>query len=606
MYLSILLLGSLARWKCGQRKRFLDSMAKVGSVKELFEFLLPKSLRNGCPSWPPDAFALVSSALSQSGAYVRVVDILNNDGDDWPRKARDVGQRWSAVLIQKLRRSPSQVIEVEGIRSAARQASLPPDVKRWWEVICLSAHTQLSAIWDNDELCRAMLQICCAADEAAAGMGLCIVRRPDGQPETEINDTLTLVAATVLSDCPTGEANTLCLNVSRDKVLVLPKQHTPQRGMTLRSITHHLALCTTTEVEVTWLPPPDIAPGIPLESLFNLLILPWPTKLSIGDFRLHKDSDGRHKLPERYRYFEFSHVLDKGQFVSDMRRAIAVARQYADQLHCVVFPELALTYDVYVEAERVAWEEKIALVAGVSLAEGNLECGGATNASFFQPAGLFRKNHDSGWSQAEALEYMETFLKWQRKHHRWCLDRPQILQYGLGSVLPATRDCWEFTEIGKRELHFVSLTSWLTCCVLVCEDLARQDPMSDVIRAVGPNLVISLLMDGPQLGHRWSSRYALVLAEDPGCSVMTLTSLGMAGLSPPPPGKPKRSRLVGLWRDVTRTDPVELELPPDCDAGLLSLVCQSREEFTADGRTDDGLARCPVFGGFRALPISGP
>jgi hypothetical protein len=64
--------------------------------------------------------------------------------------------------------------------------------------------------------------------------------------------------------------------------------------------------------------------------------------------------------------------------------------------------------------------------------------------------------------------------------------------------------------------------------VLICADLARQDPAADLIRAVGPNLLIALLMDGPQLSHRWPARYAAVPAEDPGTSVQTLTSLGMA------------------------------------------------------------------------------
>jgi hypothetical protein len=46
-------------------------------------------------------------------------------------------------------------------------------------------------------------------------------------------------------------------------------------------------------------------------------------------------------------------------------------------------------------------------------------------------------------------------------------------------------------------------------------------------------LLIALLMDGPQLKSRWSGRYAGVLAEDPGSSVLTLTSLGMALRSRP-------------------------------------------------------------------------
>src|SRR5262249_45637220 len=121
----------------------------------------------------------------------------------------------------------------------------------------------------------------------------------------------------------------------------------------------------------------------------------------------------------------------------------------------------------------------------------------------------------------------------QSKHHRWCLDREQIVSYQLGGRLPASRNCWENIELLPRLLHFVTLGHWMTWSVLICEDLARQDPAADLIRAVGPNLLIALLMDGPQLSGRWPSRYASVLAEDPGCSVLTLTSLGMAERSRP-------------------------------------------------------------------------
>ena len=58
-----------------------------------------------------------------------------------------------------------------------------------------------------------------------------------------------------------------------------------------------------------------------------------------------------------------------------------------------------------------------------------------------------------------------------------------------------------------------------TLSVLICEDLARYDPVLTVMNAIGPNLVIALLMDGPQLERRWCGRYATALADDPGSSV---------------------------------------------------------------------------------------
>jgi hypothetical protein len=173
----------------------------------------------------------------------------------------------------------------------------------------------------------------------------------------------------------------------------------------------------------------------------------------------------------------------------------------------------------------------------------------------------------------------------QPKHHRWRVDDAQIQQYGLGGQLDPARDWWEHIDIEKRELQFFSLNSWLNFCVLICEDLARQDPVGELLRAVGPNLVIALLMDGPQLEHRWPAKYATVLAEDPGSSVLTLTSLGMARLSRPP--KKPESRIVGLWKDASGPA-VEIDLPKEAAGAVLCITRQMREEHTADGRSDRG------------------
>ncbi len=57
-----------------------------------------------------------------------------------------------------------------------------------------------------------------------------------------------------------------------------------------------------------------------------------------------------------------------------------------------------------------------------------------------------------------------------------------------------------------------------------------------------------------------------------------------------------RRRTVALWRDAMFGER-EIELEPDADACVLSLVCKKGEEFTADGRGDGGMAYFPVFAG---------
>ena len=62
-----------------------------------------------------------------------------------------------------------------------------------------------------------------------------------------------------------------------------------------------------------------------------------------------------------------------------------------------------------------------------------------------------------------------------------------------------------------------------------------------------------------------------------------------------------RSRVVALWKDRFN-GATEIELPPENDAVAVSLSTRYREEFTADGRGDDGSAAFPILSGVH--PIS--
>jgi hypothetical protein len=120
-----------------------------------------------------------------------------------------------------------------------------------------------------------------------------------------------------------------------------------------------------------------------------------------------------------------------------------------------------------------------------------------------------------------------------------------------------------------------------TIAALVCEDLAQLDEVAELVRTVGPDLVVALLLDGPQLGSRWTARYASVLADDPGSAVLTLTSYGMvenAWRADRPP-----SSVVALWKDNTRGQH-EIELAPDAQGILLSLDRRPAIRRAADGR----------------------
>jgi hypothetical protein len=340
----------------------------------------------------------------------------------------------------------------------------------------------------------------------------------------------------------------------------------------------------------------------PVRDGLNLLLLPWPTYVATEDFQevfpggLER-GDGT-QPPGFFRYNPRQND-DAAQFRARLEQALVSAQRQAGIIDAIVFPELALTEQQYYHAaEEVAFNARSILICGLR------RCGTShgvwdANLSVLQTAGAVRGPGDLAGPDSSLVTDLRLH---QAKHHRWYLDRAQIVNYQLGSRLSASKGCWEHIAVSRRVLNFVTLNA-TTWTVLVCEDLARQDPAADLIRAVGPNLLIALLMDGPQLSGRWPSRYASVLAEDPGTSVLTLTSLGMAERSRPILQSGQRapaSRVIALWRDAIEGE-IQIALDPGDDACVLSLEFQTRSEYCADGRSNHGKARYPVYAGYRSL-----
>jgi hypothetical protein len=330
------------------------------------------------------------------------------------------------------------------------------------------------------------------------------------------------------------------------------------------------------------------------------LLLPWPTSVATDDFQEVSPGVVRYDGSEPPGYFRYAPQVsdDPERFAGRLKQALASAREQAGVIDAIVFPELALTEPQYYAAERVAFEARCILICGLRQAGAGLGDWDA-NLSVLQAAGAVRGSEPEVDPKDPLLSSLRLF---QAKHHRWYLDRAQIVNYQLGGRLSASRGGWEHIDLPHRVLHFVTLNA-TTWTVLVCEDLARQDPAADLIRAVGPNLLIALLMDGPQLSGRWPARYASVLAEDPGTSVLTLTSLGMAERSRPIIQSGQRaepSRVIALWRDAVAGE-IEIALDACDDACVLTLEHQLRTEYCADGRGDGGQTRYPVYAGYRSF-----
>jgi hypothetical protein len=189
------------------------------------------------------------------------------------------------------------------------------------------------------------------------------------------------------------------------------------------------------------------------------------------------------------------------------------------------------------------------------------------------------------------------------KHHRWRLDYHQLVSYDLARSLDRNYLWWEKIVLRQREIHVKVIRNASVFTTMICEDLARSDPCHEVLRAIGPNLVFVLLMDGPQLPVRWSARYATALSDDPGSSVLTFTSRALMArsnaaidkMSPEERGDRNTSWTVGLWKDATGTAQ-QISCPPGDHGVVISLHGDPSFEATYDARQNADASRWRMVG----------
>lgn len=459
----------------------------------------------GLTSWPPDIFAVTGYIPYVTGVY---------------RKAM-CNQWWSAIDPKHPAR-----LEASGRnwrRTTANLRKAPAEVLKEWQLILQHRNVLLREIEGKRRLVNALLNLVAMADVACEGFGLPHPNYTRGEAEFRLLER----ADRLLSrGARQGVSSTLGMRTNSDMVCILPKIHTPQVGLTFRSLTHHLALCPTDEVRPIW-NGIDTAQARRDHTRFNLLLVPIPEEVSPKQFaEVNHARSGRHRMPKAYRSFTFipaqrSRWL-RGAFKKMARAAVAAT---ADKfIHGVVFPEMSLASP---EEFEIAYDSLQEICPGAFLisgvAEPNAEGSNQGRNCAYYAIPQIEPNKQTG---VEGSDVLCT----QAKHHKWKITPEQVSDYGLNAVLDPTKNWWENIEIEERHLNFFALKQWLIFTFVICEDLARQEPASRLVRAVGPTLVIALLMDNEQVKVRWPARYATVLAEDPGCSVLTLTCRGMAAL----------------------------------------------------------------------------
>jgi len=448
----------------------------------------------------------------------------------------------------------------------ATSGSPPRGVQTTWKKLMASAQAPVvgepSVIQDWWHHAMRLLAI---ADEACSGVGF--VPKESNKIASDVFKAYRQMHSTSKkSKLPYAPAS-ICRHVPDHELCVQPKTRTPQIGCTLRSLTHNLALLPGVgEVRTRW--DYAISSNDNSEEPFNILLVPFPYRIRGASF-----APTERRTPHAAGFagmFELRQTwlddVTSSEVVRFVQELIDEARAEVETVHAVVFPEAALTLEM---AHEVA----------LTLAE-------KSNIELFVSGAVFRDEGDVPLN----LTYSSVFkggsivANWiQSKHHRWKLDEVQIRRYHLGHVLGKKKAWWEGIDVAERECHFFVFRHGASLAVLICEDLARIDPVQSVVRAIGPNLVIALLMDGAQLERRWPGRYATVLADDPGSAVLTLTSVGLIRRANMP--TEKGDRFIGLWKESS-ADARQLELPAGCHSLLLTVSPAKSEHFTADGRSD--------------------
>jgi hypothetical protein len=503
--------------------------------------------------WPPDVFALANVILERSEAFRFVLSPI----EEWPPRrfpgwvdlVAEAAIAWSAWAEDRRGALPDLLLEV-------------------WSDVREGAEAPLEDVAEGRDqgLCESLLTLHAIADEACAGLGVAL-------------DTSDAAASVYRARGREllGRTGSMA-RVDPNLLRVLPKVRTPPTG---RPAFSRYACVKGPGINARWNKVPTRHRGTDVQSEYaTLLLLPWPLRVRASDFRpvegtVHRPSK------EPFGFFEF--VPEEGLDFELLERVLLAARQEAGTVDVVCLPESAVDERDLGALETLLHEHGVASVH-TGVRQRSRQAGRFPSNWIhigFNPG--FEKGTTPGSDGRP-----EWFHIRQDKHHRWSLDDSQIYQYHLGGALHPGVRWWEAMDVPRRTIQFVEVAE-LTLVALVCEDLAQNGHVAELIRSVGPTLLITGLLDGPQLTSRWAARYASVLADDPGSAVLTLTSYGMVQRSRPL--QRDASPVVAMWKDPMRGIR-EIPLEPGAHAILLTVCMDRATRRSADGRwpVDNGTA----------------
>lgn len=571
------------------------------NIQQLLEYLLPLGTRgtagdfDAVPLWPFDLFGVVAYLVQQSDCHTRLLEHHTNG----------IGSQF-AVIKDQLVNAGMAWRYVSDIDSPRFRSKIPEVnlIQDYWTILLSHGDCSIAECRKNDEIVITLLALIAISDEACVSAGYYAEDTTSavktGEPSLWIPAVFDYVTNGVQQSklwpdsgdwyvrfkpdpqlpfeneqpLPTG-----CFLIPADRLCVLPKSYTPALGCTLRSLTHNLALHpSATQIKSSWYNYQRFGRFVPKRSL-NILIVPIPYEISPNDFIGHVLND------PAYRGFTIQQSwLAKcpADYAKEIAQLIEQCEREKALPDIIVFPEAALNRDyhqaILEEFARDKRLPQLIVIAGISDA-------------------LDSHHHHNYSSTAYLSGGVIELTTGQSKHHRWKLEKNQIRDYGLASSLSPEEIWWELAKLDDRTVKYHVFGEGTTVGTLLCEDLARVDPCKPSINASAPNLLFALLMDGPQIASRWPARYAIVLADDPGCAVLTVTSTGLIERSNWRYNNVRST--IALWGDADGVK--ELDLPPNKRALLLTIESKKENRVSLDGRVSTDKAVGWSYKGHRAL-----
>src|SRR5690242_7548627 len=264
------------------------------------------------PTWPADVFALAASLLQRSGAYRTILTFWpppNYNTRRWDSEMQKVGLAW---------------------RSHWNQRKPPPHQLRvWWREVMARAAVHIADLANDRELCNILVALCAAADEASFAVGL---------PSTEFREFDRFGSYADYLLVPREAGSTLCERIHPSRIRVLPKMHTPQSGLTIRSFSHNLALHATDEMQPYWFTVPN-NPKNPVQNDLHLLLVPWPyTVRPDQSYAVPRSKCGMRNVSVKYGFFATRSIAQSHDVCDVVKRLLNQAERKFGHVDGVVLP----------------------------------------------------------------------------------------------------------------------------------------------------------------------------------------------------------------------------------------------------------------------------